>query len=113
MRVYNLTSDPLAFRSKVIPANGGSVEVLELDLFIPAREKALSQAGVISFGSLPSTWRPKVVPPPKMTKAAPKPAAKPVEEKVFAEPAVAAVTEEEKKPEPQYQSTAEKFKRRG
>jgi hypothetical protein len=118
MKVYNLTGEPLAFRTKVLPPNGGSIDIPELDLFIPNREKDLARAGTISFGSLPVGWTPKVIipPPPPAKKATIKAAEKVVvQEKVYvdAKVAQAALTpDEEKKSEPAFQSTAEKFKKR-
>ena len=58
MRVFNLTSHPLAFRQKVIPPSGAFLEFPELDQFVPTRERALEKAKVIAFGTLPADWRP-------------------------------------------------------
>jgi hypothetical protein len=120
MRVFNLTAEPLAFRTKVIPPSGGSLDFQELDFFIPNREQELARAGTISFGSLPRGWVPKVIiPPPPPAKTAPvkvveKQVVQEKVEKVYVDPKVAevALLPEEKKPEPVFQSTAEKFKKR-
>lgn len=60
MMVFNLTNRILDFHGRHIDPNGGSVEIEELDSFIPDRDRKLEAAKMVSFGSLPSWFRAKM-----------------------------------------------------
>ncbi len=63
MLVFNLTNRPLVYRKRTIPPEG-SFDFKDLE-HVPARDKALEQAGVLSFGSRPKAKKPaKAVLPP-------------------------------------------------
>lgn len=63
MLVFNLTNQPLVFRKRTIPPEG-SFDFKDMT-FVPGRDKALEQAGVLSFGSRPKGWKSaKAVPAP-------------------------------------------------
>lgn len=55
MRVFNLTKKDLHFMGRVIPANGGSVE-LDME-YIPDRDLKLQENKVLAFGELPAWWK--------------------------------------------------------
>lgn len=54
MRVFNLTTEPHFFKGKVIPANGGYLDIQMS--FIPDRDRELETAKILAFGSLPAWW---------------------------------------------------------
>lgn len=56
MKVFNLTSKPLAYRGQVLAPNGGSSDFKELDVFISDRDNTLVANKVIALGSLPAWW---------------------------------------------------------
>lgn len=58
MKVFNLREHDLKFHGQTIPANGGSVELRDLDTFVPDRDRRLADEKVIAFGSLPRWWKP-------------------------------------------------------
>ena len=55
MLVYNLLNQPLDFKGRTIPPNGGSVDFPGL-AFIPDRDRELEKGRVLAFGSLPYWW---------------------------------------------------------
>ena len=75
--VFNLTANPLHFRGREIPANGGSLD-FDMD-YVPSRDQKLVDGKKISFGSLPKWFivqqakasRPAPEPAKSMAKAAP------------------------------------------
>jgi len=69
--VFNLTNKPLSFHRKVIPPNGGSVVIPELEAFVPTRDRKLETKGVLAFGKMPANW--KAVPVVKAKPAVKKP----------------------------------------
>lgn len=56
MKVFNLTSKPLAYRGQILAPNGGSSEFRELDVFISDRDWTLVANKVIAFNALPVWW---------------------------------------------------------
>lgn len=63
MKVYNLTNKHLDYRGKTMGPYGMSDHP---DLkFVPNRDLAMAEAGMLAFGSLPKGWsRPAPVPEP-------------------------------------------------
>jgi hypothetical protein len=57
VKVYNLTDRTIDYRGRLIPANGGWVEMPELT-YIPDRDLRLAEARYLAFGSLPDWWHP-------------------------------------------------------
>jgi hypothetical protein len=57
MLVYNLTEQPLTYRKRSIPANGGSFNFRDLRV-VPLRDQKLAQGpnAVLAFGSLPAWY---------------------------------------------------------
>jgi hypothetical protein len=71
MKVFNLTDKELDYRGKHLGPYK-SMEFPEIT-FIPDRDKALAQGGVLAFGQLPKGW---AKPEPVKEVPAPKPAPK-------------------------------------
>ena len=72
MKIYNLTSQPLAYKGHMIPANGGCITLPD-NTFIPTRDRKLIEQKKISIGNLPAWWLAeqalKLIPPPTEPKA--------------------------------------------
>jgi hypothetical protein len=75
MKVFNLTNHPLDFHGCIIAPNGGSLDYVDLNFFIPTRDRKLEEQRIVSFGALPAWWV-------KEHQTAPKPAHKRVTAKV-------------------------------
>jgi hypothetical protein len=73
MKVFNLTDSVLDFHKKLIPSNGGVIEVPELDKFIPKADQRLADKKVLAFGRLPDWWNleHRVLAPPRTYQAQP------------------------------------------
>lgn len=74
MLIFNLTQQPIEYRGRTIPPNGGSID-LPLT-FVPDRDRKLEEAKKLSFGRLPGWWHleqqmktvlPPVAPAPRKT----------------------------------------------
>jgi hypothetical protein len=56
VKIYNLTDGIIDYKGRLIPPNGGWVEISDL-VFIPDRDKKLD-GKYLAFGELPSWWHP-------------------------------------------------------